>query len=187
MVSKKITTVFLALSLAASICLYGCGNQDVNDDVQNVGEDIKNTAEDAGDTIKDAADNAKDSSTDLVSKIQDKSMEYNREDLKKDLADKGYKVEESKSNHSLFSVDSIQYSFNGQTISVYQYDKNASEMLENDLRTVTNHADMVNGATVNWSYNPYFFKKGRLVVIYDGNDPKTISTLQDILGTPIFA
>ena len=60
-----------------------------------------------------------------------------------------------------------------------------SEKLMNDLKTITNNGATINGKAITWTAAPHVYKKGRIIVIYDGSNETTLTDLKDILGDPI--
>lgn len=194
MIKKKIIPLLIALGLITSPVLMGCNaKQDMKNTGEKVEDTTKNAAEEAGDLAKEGVDKAgnaiKDvgeAGADLVSKITDKTMDYSEDEFKAEMDKKGYKLQEvEESSKSPFSVDSDDYTVNGEKISVYEYDRNDSSKLEGDLRTITDNGTMINGARMNWTSAPHIYKRGRMVVVYDGNNSNLLTALQEVLGSPL--
>lgn len=196
MIKKKIAPILLAACLSFSTILYGCGTDDTNnssgsdttdgtgsvkEDLENAGEDAKNGLENAGDAVKDSAEDALHLGENLV----DKTMTYSKDEFKKALDDMGLKVEEVKDRTDHFSVEGEEYTVNGQKIIVYEYDEGDSQKLQDDLDTVSNTGTVSNGTVTNWNGTAHIYKKGRVVVVYEGDDATTLTNLKDILGDPI--
>ena len=86
---------------------------------------------------------------------------------------------------SYFSAKNTDYIINDEKFSVYQYNKEDKDKLEADLRSVTDNGVKINGATMNWKTAPHIYKKGRVVVIYDGDNETALTEAKEILGSPI--
>jgi hypothetical protein len=171
MIKKGTFSLILAFSLAIMTSLYGCN--------------AKKTIEDASDNIKQGSENTVKNSVDLVEKIKDTSMEYGKEDFKKDLDKKGVKTETSDTTKPYFSVKSEDYKIVGGSLSVYEYDVNGKDKLLKDIGTIAENGTVINGTKISWSKAPHIYKKGRVVVIFDGDDEVTLTSLKDILGEPL--
>lgn len=180
MLKNKKLSLALASILTLSITLFGCGEK-AKDMAKNAGDSVKNGADKAGEAAKKAGD----AGMDLVKKITDPSMDYSKEDFKKDIDKKGYKLQKVEDSKSIFSVSNEDYTINGEKISIYEYEKNQKDKLEGDLNTVTENANTVNGAKMNWTIAPHIYKKGRIVVIYDGKNESVLTSLKEILGNPL--
>ena len=184
---KKVLALMLSLGLAVSTSLIGC-----NDDIKKAGEDIKNGAEDVGDAAKNGIedigndiDKMGEKGVGLWDKVKDMSMTYNEDDFENEIEKMGYKLIETDDSKSLFSVENDDYTINGDKISVYEYNESAKSTLEADLKSITDNGMMINGNKVNWSKTPHIYKKGRIVVIYDGNSESILTALKEILGEPL--
>lgn len=175
MKNKKILTLCMASCLGMSSFLFGC----------NAKQDVKNTAEDVKDGVEKVGEGVKEGTESLVDKITDNSMTYSKEDFKKDLEKNNITPESVPVEKSFFSIDSDDYTINGQRISIYEYNESDSDKLNNDIGTITDNGLMINGNSVTWKVKPHIYKKGRIVVLYDGDDATTLNTLSSILGNPI--
>ena len=186
---KKIMPLLLALTLGASSLLYGCGDGDANNDnaTNNVQESVKERADDAKEDVKDTTENAGDRAKSLWDNVTDTTMDYTTSDLQNDLKNNNINPEKVNRDHSLFSdVDSDSYKLNNdQIIDVYQYGITDNEKMSNDLSSLSQYGMTMNGKEVTWKTGAHIYKKGRIVVVYDGNDGDTITTLNNVLGTPI--
>ena len=125
-----------------------------------VGEKVGNTTEKVAENIKDGGEG-------LVRKVTDTSMEYTNTDFNKALEDKGYNLKES------------------ETVTVYEYDTNGSSTLESDLGSINSDGTIINGTKMEWANAPHIYKKGRIVVVYDGKNESVLTTLNDLLGSPL--
>ncbi len=184
---KKISCLILALGLSLSLAGCGCGNTTTNDGnksgngTNTVGDAVERGAED----VREGANDIINGTESLVDRMTDTTMEYNKEDLKKALEKDGYKVEETKGSQSYFSADNKDFKVDGETISVYEYGASDAEALKNDLSTVTNNGAKINNKDVTWSKKGHIYKRGRLIVVYDGDNETLIKSLNDALGTSL--
>ena len=176
---KKLTCLIISLGLSLSLAGCGCGrNNDGNNTVGNV---IENGANTVGDTVKDVGEGA----ANIVDNITDTTMNYNASDFRRDLEKSGAKVEETEASQSHFSIDNKGYTIDGERISVYEYDEDAASTLKNDLSTVTNNGATINNKDVKWNKKAHIYKKGRIVVVYDGDNEKVLKVLNDTLGNSL--
>ena len=131
------------------------------------------------------AGNIKDGGEGLVNKVTDTSMEYTNTDFNKALEEKGYKLKEVETGTTNLSVQSKNYTLNGETLTVYEYDTNGGSTLQSDLGSIKNDGTLINGKKMEWANAPHIYKKGRIVVVYDGKNESVLTTLNDLLGTPL--
>lgn len=188
MKKKKLLSLVLALGLATSTAFIGCNDNTA----KNAGEDIKNGAENVGDAAKDGIEDIGNGIKDvgekgsgLWDKVKDMSMTYNEDDFEREIENMGYKLIEVEDSKSFLSVENDDYTINGDKISVYEYDESAKGTLEADLKSITDNGMVINGNKVNWTKAPHIYKKGRIVVIYDGNSEAILTALKEILGEPL--
>ena len=176
---KKLTCLIISLGLSLSLAGCGCGrNNDGNNTVGNV---IENGANTVGDTVRDVGEGT----ANIVDNITDTTMNYNASDFRRDLEKSGAKVEETEASQSHFSIDNKDYTIDGERISVYEYDEDAASTLKNDLSTVTNNGTTINNKDVKWNKKAHIYKKGRIVVVYDGDNEKVLKVLNDTLGNSL--
>lgn len=194
MIRKKIMPLLLVLTLGASCALYGCSNNpdaqrlgdDAKQSAEDAGEDVKEGVENAGEGIKEGAENIKDGAENLWDKVTDRSMEYSKGDFKNDLEKNNVKPEKVDKEGSIFSVKAEYYAIsNGQIVGVYEYNSSDEKLMSDDIGTIRNNGMMINGTEVKWDVAAHVYKKGRIIVIYDGNDADTLTLLSNILGAPI--
>ena len=172
MIKKRFILFAFLIGIFLSVFLLGCGT--------------KEPVEDISKKIEQGAQKTGEATLDLVSKITDTSMDYNKDNLKKDVEAKGYiakEVEEKEKPY--FLAEHTNYIVNDEKFSVYQYNNEDKDKLEADLKSVTDSGVMINGATVNWKTAPHIYKKGRVVVIYDGDNETVLTEAKEILGSPI--
>lgn len=193
---KKITCLILALGFSLSLAGCGCGrNNDGNNTVGNVVEDGRNTdgtnnsvgnaIENGAKDVGDAVENVGEGAANIVDNITDNTMTYNEADFKRDLEKSGAKVKETEASQSHFSIDNKDYTIDGEKISVYEYDENDAATLRNDISTITNNGATINNKNITWNKKAHIYKKGRLVVVYDGDNEKTLKILNDSLGNSL--
>ena len=176
---KKLTCLILSLGLSLSLAGCGCGkNNDGNNTVGNV---IENGADTVGDAVKDVGEGA----ANIVDNITDTTMDYNASDFRRALEKSGAKVEETEASQSYFSIDNKDYTIDGERISVYEYDEDDATTLRNDLSTVTNNGTTINNKDVKWNKKAHIYKKGRIVVVYEGDNEKVLKVLNDTLGNSL--
>ena len=186
----------MLLSIISGLCISnslffltgcGCGNNRVNSATggnNSVAEDIKDGVTNVAEDTKDAVENGVNK---LSDKITDTTMDYDSTKFMNDLKSEGYDLKETDLSENYFSVDGKKYTINNdEYIYVYEYDTNAVDALKNDVDLVSVDATKINGKTVNWNKAAHIYKKGRIVVIYDGEDSNILATLNKNLGNPIY-
>ena len=212
---KKISCLILALGLTLSLAGCGCNGTTTNDgnttgnvvgdgtngtttsdgnksgngtttnDGNKTGNVVEEGANKVGNAVKEGTNAVVDTTESLVGRMTDTTMEYNKEDLKKALEKDGYKVEETTASQSHFSVDNKDFKVDGETISVYEYDANAADAIKTDLGTVTGNGAKINNKEVKWNKQGHIYKKGRLIVVYDGDNAGLIKSLNSALGNSL--
>ena len=80
-----------------------------------------------------------------------------------------------------FSVMGTMVSLNGEGIQVFEYD--SAETMESDAVLVDADGNSIGTSMVSWMATPHFYKKGRILVIYVGDNAETLSLLENVLGT----
>lgn len=184
MIRKKIVPLVLAAVMSLSIGLIGCGNNDnATTDKNNntTTEDNTNLKDD----VNDVAEDVKEGTANLFDKVTDDKMDYTADQLRKELDKAGYKLQKVDENDSLFSVDVHTYKINNEKLYIYEYDESDVESMKNDINSITENGTKINGKDVKWEKASHIYKKGRILVIYDGDNSEVLSTLKDTLGNPI--
>ncbi|MBD7911546.1 MULTISPECIES: hypothetical protein [Clostridium] len=171
MFKERKFALFTIVVLLISLLFSGCN--------------AKNTIEDAGKNIKQGTEKVSEDAKDIVSKIKDESMGYSKDELKKELAKKGITLEKQDTTSPYFSVKSEDYKIVGGSLIIYEYNLEDKEKIISDLKTVTENGSVINGTKINWLKAPHIYKKGRVVVIYDGDDEAIKTNLKEILGEPL--
>lgn len=87
-------------------------------------------------------------------------------------------------NQTFFSGTGYLINVNGQDVQVFEYPDAAAA--KKDADKVSSDGSTIGTSMVTWVDTPHFYKKGRLIVLYVGNDAKTLGILNKVLG-PQFA
>lgn len=174
---RKIILLISTLGIL-SLFLTGCG---CNRAVQ----DTKNTAENVKDAAEQGAENVKEGAVVLYNKVTDKTMDYEAQSLVKSLENEGYTLDENTNSSSHFSVEGKTYKINNDELHIYEYATTAAADLEKDFNTIGENAGTINNKEMQWKKKAHLYKKGRVVVIYDGEDSKILTSLKNHLGEPI--
>ncbi|MBU5487652.1 hypothetical protein KQI77_05665 [Clostridium sp. MSJ-8] len=173
---KKIFSILLAATLVFSTTsMIGCGKNKTDDENNNnsVAEDVKDTADEAaGETEK------------LFDKVTDRTMEYTAADLKTKLEEKGYDVSKEKDAEDYFTTKGKVYDVDGDTLYVYEYGEKDNSEIEKDINSIDIKGNKIGEKNITWKATPHMYKKGRVVVMYDGDNKGIINTLKETLGDP---
>lgn len=94
-------------------------------------------------------------------------------------AEKGDSVEQA-----FFSVIGDYVNFNDESVQVFEYD--SPETMESDAALVAPDGGSIGTSMVTWVATPHFYKKGRILVLYIGDNAETLKLLEGVLG-PQFA
>lgn len=172
MIKRKVVSLVLVMGIFLSSFLFGCGTKENSNDI---GKEVEEGTEKTG-----------DAGSDLMSKITDNSMDYNKDDLKRDVEEKGYITNQVEDTEKpFFSVENTNYIINDEKFSVYQYNKDDKVKLEDDIKSITDNGMKINDVNMNWNKAPHIYKKGRLLVIYLGDNEIVLTEAKEILGQPI--
>lgn len=79
-----------------------------------------------------------------------------------------------------FSVKGQIVKVNGADVQVFEYE--SAEAMEADAGQVASDGGSIGTSMVTWVEAPHFFKTGRLLVLYVGEDAATIKLLEGALG-----
>ena len=74
--------------------------------------------------------------------------------------------------------------FNEDGVQVFEYD--SAETMESDAVLVDADGGTIGTSMVSWMATPHFYKKGRILVLYVGDNAETLEVLEGVLG-PQFA
>jgi hypothetical protein len=88
------------------------------------------------------------------------------------------------STNNFFSVDTTRLTVNGQNVYVWEYGR--SSEADAQAATVSPDGYEIGRAIVDWIGPPHFYRGTRIIVLYVGSDPGTLSLLEAALG-PAFA
>ena len=69
---------------------------------------------------------------------------------------------------------------NGKDVQVFQYE--SAESMEADAAQVAPDGGSIGTSMISWIEKPHFFKIGRVIVLYVGEDKEVIDLLKGILG-----
>lgn len=101
------------------------------------------------------------------------------------LREKGVDAEKGDSiEQGFFSVIGTFVNFNGEGVQVFEYD--SAETMESDAVLVDADGSSIGTSMVTWIATPHFYKKGRILVLYVGDNSETLEVLESVLG-PQFA
>jgi len=96
------------------------------------------------------------------------------------------RVTEGEHEPLFFTVPGRSVTVSGNNISVYEFEN--AEAMEAEASCVTPSGSGIDyedrSVRITWIVPPRFYKEGRIIVIYTGDDHQTISLLEDLLGKP---
>lgn len=114
--------------------------------------------------------------------MQEKGYEYQRQDLEENLLAPISQYLHLKDN---IIIDGKQYIFYDTTIVVYSYENN--EEMESNSSFINEDASIINKELpieITYPKPPHFYKKGKIIVQYVGEDEKIVTDLNEIMGEP---
>jgi len=79
-----------------------------------------------------------------------------------------------------FSVGGSSVKVRETDILVFEYD--STEAMEADASLVAADGGSIGTTMIFWVSTPHFFKAGRIIVVYIGDDTETLAQLQSLLG-----
>lgn len=110
---------------------------------------------------------------------------FGTEEFMEALREKGVDAEKGDSvEQAFFSVIGDYINFNGDSIQVFEYDSPGT--MESDAVLVDADGGSIGTSMVTWVATPHFYKKGRILVLYVGDNAETVDLLESVLG-PQFA
>ncbi|WP_353894129.1 hypothetical protein PRVXH_000906 [Proteinivorax hydrogeniformans] len=112
------------------------------------------------------------------------SNTYSIESLKVDLEEKGYIVSSYETEEFFIPTKTKRLKVNEETLYIYMF-RSKLKMETAASQIDPNGAHYTSGSkvkSVSWVKPPSFYKRGRIIVQYFGEDEKVISDLTDILG-----
>ncbi len=81
---------------------------------------------------------------------------------------------------AFFSVTGQIIKVNGADVQVFEY--GSAEAMEADASQVAPDGGAVGTSMVTWMATPHFFKAGRVLVLYVGDDAAVLDLLEPVLG-----
>lgn len=81
---------------------------------------------------------------------------------------------------AFFTVTGQILKVNGKDVQVFEYE--SAEKMEADAGQVAPDGGSIGTSMVTWVEPPHFFKSGRILVLYVGEDPEAINLLRGALG-----
>jgi hypothetical protein len=110
---------------------------------------------------------------------------YGTAEFVEELREKGAEVETGEEvEQAFFSVIGTSVNLNGESLQMFEYD--SAETMESDAVLVDADGGSIGTSMVTWVATPHFYKKGRILVLYIGDNVETIELLESVLG-PQFA
>lgn len=98
------------------------------------------------------------------------------------LQDTGVAVEVVDSvDQIFFSPQGSILSVNGADVQVFEYE--SAEAMEAEAAQVSPDGGSIGTSMVTWIGAPHFYKTGRIIVLYVGNDEATLELLETVIGS----
>ena len=193
---EKLAKIILAGTiLASSFSLIGCTNNKTANDTKNkVEQDMTDTKDKVKDEVTDNkgnVNNVTDKNNNDKEDFTEDETNFDKQSVLKELKAKGFdpKVTDTdantKNNEKVFSVDKQIVKIKGGELSLYEYAKDAKTSLKNDINSIENKGNVINGMKMTWNASPHFYNKGRVIVVYDGDSREIMTSLNEILGNEI--
>jgi hypothetical protein len=106
---------------------------------------------------------------------------YGSVEFLKELREKGAQAESGESiEQAFFSVIGTTVDLSGDSVQVFEYD--SAETMESDAVLIDADGGTIGTLMVSWMATPHFFKKGRILVLYVGDNTETLGLLESVLG-----
>ena len=124
----------------------------------------------------------------LVACSSGNSDVYDLAQFTRDLNEKNVTPERAiGANSVILERESTVISWDDISVDAFEYpDWPAAQAAADQIVEYESRTGELTGAPVNWSATPHFFRKGRLMVLYVGDDRPTADLLKQVLG-PQFA
>lgn len=173
---KSILALLLATMLSCSMFI-GCGYKNTSDNsktnMKEAGENVKEDVKDLGNNVKDATKDAGE------------TIKYTAINFKDDVVNAGHEVKDAVngSKKDYFSGTETDYMVGNDYVRVYEYDH--SNKIDEDIKRISDDGMTIEGASVDYTAKPYYYKKGNTLVVYEGNDPTYVNQFKETLGEPI--
>jgi hypothetical protein len=111
----------------------------------------------------------------------DSAQGYGIEEFLAELREQGVEAEKGDSvEQAFFSVIGSYVNFNNESMQVFEYD--SAETMESDAVLVDASGSPIGTSMVSWVATPHFYKKGRILVLYVGDNTETLKVLEGVLG-----
>jgi hypothetical protein len=106
---------------------------------------------------------------------------YGTAEFLEDLRAKGVEAETGDPiEQAFFSVIGSTVNFNGESVQVFEYE--SAETMESDAVLIDAEGSSIGTSMVSWVATPHFHKKGRILVLYIGDNTETLELLESVLG-----
>ncbi|MDK2562341.1 hypothetical protein QOZ84_02180 [Romboutsia sedimentorum] len=113
--------------------------------------------------------------------MKSKRYQYKRQDLQEGLLTP---ISQYMLLNKSTIIDGKQVTLYDTDVIIYSYEDN--EEMEKEASTINKDASEINRTDnpiqIEWSKTPHFYKKGKIIVQYIGDDEKIISDLKEIVG-----
>ena len=101
--------------------------------------------------------------------------------LSKALRDAGATIESNEAiRQDFFTVEGQILKVNSADVQVFEY--KSAEAMESEAALVAPDGGSVGTSMMAWMATPHFFKSGRILVLYIGDDTATLNLLKPVLG-----
>jgi hypothetical protein len=106
------------------------------------------------------------------------------DELSNELQQRGMTVTRGQTfNQPFLEASGTELTVNGETIQVFEYA--SAETARRDAAQISDDGGTIGNTPVTWDGDPHFYREGRLLVLYVGNNPQLLNALEDILGNQI--
>lgn len=113
--------------------------------------------------------------------MKSKGYQYKRQDLQEGLLTP---ISQYMLLNKSTIIDGKQVTLYDTDVIIYSYEDN--EEMEKEASTINKDASEINRTDnpiqIEWSETPHFYKQGKIIVQYIGDDEKIISDLKEIVG-----
>ncbi|MEG2108146.1 hypothetical protein [Clostridium sp.] len=175
MKKNKLNKLILLATIFTSISILGCNA-------------AKEGVNDAKNTVEKATEDVKKGTEDMVNKFTEEETKYDKSAFIKDLEAKGFEPKSDGTikddKYKVTSIDGEMLKIKGGELRVYEYKTDQKESLNSDINSIQENGYNINGNKIEWKVSPHFYRKGRVVVIYDGDSQDVMKVLSEILGSP---
>ena len=183
---KKRTIILLIwLTILSGAFVYCTITEKVIDETKKIVDKGVGISKDALEKAKEMITGDK-SSGKVIEKYNDnkKVSDYNLENFKSDIEAKDYKVEIISKDKDFFDAPKFEVKIGEDKVSAYDYEEIIT--LDKDLSDISENGLVVGGTKISWIKAPHYYKKGELLIIYDGDSKKIITSLDEIFKSELF-